>query len=48
MSWGYGRLATEIYELDKPVGPGQPHVDLSRGMSRAVLAALAGLGPELC
>ncbi len=20
MSWDYGRLATEVYELDKPVG----------------------------
>jgi Methyltransferase domain len=51
MSWGYGTLATEVYELDKPVG--RPFADveyythLLAGVSGPILEPATGTGRVL-
>lgn len=32
MGWGYGRLATEVYDLDKPIGSSFGDVEFYRGL----------------
>jgi SAM-dependent methyltransferase len=51
MSWGYGRLATEIYELDKPVGRTFPGLEYYArqlaGVTGRILEPACGTGRVL-
>lgn len=51
VSWGYGRLATEVYELDKPVGRACPGLDYYArqlaGVTGRILEPACGTGRVL-
>ena len=51
MSWGYGQLATEVYELDKPVGRSFPGLDYYArqlaGITGRILEPACGTGRVL-
>ncbi len=51
MSWEYGQLATEVYELDKPVGRSFPGLDYYArqlaGITGRILEPACGTGRVL-